>query len=129
MGFRFQRRVKILPGVSLNFSKSGVSTTVGPRGAKVTIGHGKVRETVGVPGTGISYTTTTPTHAVIDHETQQAEPAAVAMAAPESGWMTAGRITVKVLYWLSIGILIAAGTLLVAFLAIAFGGGSGKRRH
>ena len=56
MGFRFRRSVKILPGVRLNFSKSGVSTSVGTRGAHVTIGHGQVRETVGLPGTGISYT-------------------------------------------------------------------------
>lgn len=28
MGFRFRKKVKILPGVSLNLSKSGVSTSV-----------------------------------------------------------------------------------------------------
>ena len=56
MGFRFQRRIKIAPGISLNLSKSGVSTSIGPRGAKVTLGHGKVRTTIGVPGTGLSYT-------------------------------------------------------------------------
>jgi len=56
MGLRFRRSVKILPGVRLNFSKSGVSTSVGTRGAHVTIGHGQVRETVGIPGTGLSYT-------------------------------------------------------------------------
>jgi hypothetical protein len=56
MGFRFQRRIKIAPGISLNWSKSGVSTSFGPRGAKVTLGHGKVRTTAGVPGTGVSYT-------------------------------------------------------------------------
>jgi hypothetical protein len=56
MGFRFRRSVKIIPGVRINFSNSGVSTSVGVRGAHVTIGHGKVRETVGIPGTGLSYT-------------------------------------------------------------------------
>ena len=56
MGFRFRRSVKILPGVRLNFSRSGVSTSVGTRGAHVTIGHGQLRETVGIPGTGGSYT-------------------------------------------------------------------------
>ena len=53
---RFQKRIKILPGVSINLSKSGVSASVGPKGAKVTIGHGKERTTVGLPGTGISHT-------------------------------------------------------------------------
>ena len=56
MGFRFRRSVKLLPGVRLNFSKSGVSTSIGARGAHVTVGHGQVRETVGLPGTGLSYT-------------------------------------------------------------------------
>jgi hypothetical protein len=55
MGWRFRRSVKILPGVRLNFSRSGISTSVGVRGAHVTVGHGKVRETVGLPGSGISY--------------------------------------------------------------------------
>jgi len=60
MGYlNFRRRIKILPGVTLNLSKSGVSTSVGRRGAKVTLGgsHGP-RATVGIPGTGLSYTMT-----------------------------------------------------------------------
>ena len=52
MGFRFYRRIKNPPGIRLNFSRSGVSTSVGVRGAHITVGHGKVRETVGLPGTG-----------------------------------------------------------------------------
>jgi hypothetical protein len=56
VGFRFRRSIKILPGIRLNISRSGVSASVGVRGAHVTVGHGKVRETVGLPGTGISYT-------------------------------------------------------------------------
>jgi len=58
MGFRFFRRVSILPGLSLNFSKSGASLSVGPRGAKVTVGPRGVRTTVGIPGTGLYYTET-----------------------------------------------------------------------
>lgn len=57
MGFlRFFRRVKILPGVTLNFSRSGVSLSIGPRGFKWTIGPRSERVTVGLPGTGLSYT-------------------------------------------------------------------------
>ncbi|HTH80960.1 MAG TPA: DUF4236 domain-containing protein, partial [Ramlibacter sp.] len=52
--------MKVLPGISLNISKSGISTSLGMRGAKVTVGHGKVRTTVGIPGTGISYTDAEP---------------------------------------------------------------------
>jgi hypothetical protein len=56
MGFRFRRRISIGPGLRLNVSKSGISTSVGTRGAWLTIGHGKARETVGLPGSGLSYT-------------------------------------------------------------------------
>ena len=57
MGFRFRRRIKLFPGVSINLSKSGISTTVGVQGLHETFGNGKVRTTVGLPGSGLSYTT------------------------------------------------------------------------
>lgn len=57
MGFRFYRRVKIAPGVSLNLGKSGASVSVGPRGAKMTIGKRGVKSSVGIPGTGMRYET------------------------------------------------------------------------
>lgn len=55
MGFRFQKRIKLLPGVRLNLSKSGVSTSIGGRGATVNLRKGRARATVGLPGTGLSY--------------------------------------------------------------------------
>jgi len=58
MGFRFFRRIKLAPGVTLNLSKSGGSLSFGPRGAKFTVGPRGQRATVGIPGTGIFYTTT-----------------------------------------------------------------------
>ena len=54
--FRFYRRLRIFPGLSVNLSKSGPSLTVGMRGAHVTVGSSGVRRTVGIPGTGIYYT-------------------------------------------------------------------------
>lgn len=59
MAIRFQKRIKLLPGVALNLSKKGISTSLGPRGAKVTLGHGQTRVTTGIPGTGLSQTTIT----------------------------------------------------------------------
>jgi len=56
MGFRFFRRMNIIPGVRLNFSKSGISPSFGVRGARVTLGRTGVRKTVGIPGTGLFYT-------------------------------------------------------------------------
>ena len=55
MAFRFQKRIKLFPGVRLNVSKTGVSWTVGTRGASVTSKDGKLTGNVGVAGTGLSY--------------------------------------------------------------------------
>jgi len=56
MGLRFQKRIKILPGVYINLSKSGVSASLGGHGATVNVGHtGKRMVTFGIPGTGLSY--------------------------------------------------------------------------
>jgi len=52
---RFQKRIKIIPGVTINLSRKGVSTSVGVTGARVTYGHGEKRTTIGLPGTGISH--------------------------------------------------------------------------
>lgn len=56
MGWSFRKRVKVLPGVALNFSKSGVSLSAGPRGAKVNVSGRGVRTTVSGP-LGLSYRT------------------------------------------------------------------------
>lgn len=55
MGFRFRKSIKLLPGIRINLSKSGVSTSVGKPGATINISERGARGTVGVPGTGISY--------------------------------------------------------------------------
>ena len=54
MTFRFRRTLKIVPGVRLNVGKRGVSASV--RGAHVTVGKAGTRSTVGIPGTGASWT-------------------------------------------------------------------------
>lgn len=59
MGLRFRRSIKIAPGVKLNLNKKSVGVTVGTRGAHYTINSkGKKTASVGIPGTGLSYTTT-----------------------------------------------------------------------
>jgi hypothetical protein len=55
MGFRFQRRIRLFKGLTLNLSKSGTSLTVGVPGASVNVRDDKVTGNVGVPGTGMSY--------------------------------------------------------------------------
>jgi hypothetical protein len=56
-GLRFQKRLRVLPGVRINLSKSGASASVGPRGADVNIGPRGVSANAGIPGTGLSYRT------------------------------------------------------------------------
>lgn len=58
MGFRFQRRIRIVPGVRLNLSKSGIGGSVGRTGLRLGI-DAKRRKyfSLGLPGTGLSYRT------------------------------------------------------------------------
>ena len=59
MGLRFRKSIKIAPGVKLNINKKSCSVTVGKRGAHYTINSkGKHTASVGIPGTGLSYTHT-----------------------------------------------------------------------
>lgn len=53
MAWSFRKRVKVLPGLWLNFSKSGISTTIGTKGASMNFGKRGVYGTVGIPGTGL----------------------------------------------------------------------------
>jgi hypothetical protein len=62
MGFRFYRRVRVFPGLSVNLSRSGPSLSVGVRGAHVTFGRRGIRRTVGIPGTGIYWTSSSGHH-------------------------------------------------------------------
>ena len=57
MGMRFRKSVKICKGVKVNFSKSGASLSLGGRGHSMNFGHRGTRATVGIPGTGLSYST------------------------------------------------------------------------
>jgi hypothetical protein len=56
VGFRFYRRMHLAPGISVNLSGSGPSLSLGVRGAHVTFGRRGVTKTVGLPGTGLFYT-------------------------------------------------------------------------
>ena len=56
MGFRFRKSVNV-GGVRFTASKSGVSTSIGGKGFRVTKhANGKISSTASIPGTGISYT-------------------------------------------------------------------------
>jgi hypothetical protein len=55
MGFRFQRRKKLLPGMTLNLGKRGGGVSLGRRGAKLNVGRRGPTGTVSLLGTGLSY--------------------------------------------------------------------------
>lgn len=60
MGLRFRKSIKIAPGVKINLNKKSTSVTFGSKGVHYTASStGKKTASVGIPGTGISYTKTT----------------------------------------------------------------------
>ena len=56
MGLRFHRRIRVLPGVHLNLSRSGIGASIGGRGAHVGItARGQRYASIGIPGAGVSW--------------------------------------------------------------------------
>ena len=55
MPLRFQKRIRIVKGLTLNIGKTGTSFTIGGRVASVNIKGDRVTGKVGIPGTGLSY--------------------------------------------------------------------------
>ena len=55
MGLNFRKSLAIGKLIRLNFSKSGVSASAGVKGARISIGKNGVRETISLPGTGLSW--------------------------------------------------------------------------
>lgn len=55
MGWRFRHSFKVIPGVRLNLSKSGLSCSIGGAPVTLNVGTRGVYGTASLPGTGISY--------------------------------------------------------------------------
>ena len=53
MGWRYRKRIKILPGIHLNISKSGISTNIGVKGANISFTPKGTYVNTGLPGTGL----------------------------------------------------------------------------
>ncbi|AQQ52348.1 DUF4236 domain-containing protein [Planococcus lenghuensis] len=59
MGLGFRKSFKIAPGVRVNVSKRGVGASVGVKGLRYSVNsRGQRRTTASIPGTGISYVST-----------------------------------------------------------------------
>ena len=55
MGFSFRKRLKVMKGLYLNFSKNGVSTSIGGNVLTMNVGKNGTRISTSIPGTGIKY--------------------------------------------------------------------------
>jgi hypothetical protein len=55
MGWRFRKSFRIIPGLRLNLSRSGLSASIGGAPFTVNVGPRGVMGTASIPGTGISY--------------------------------------------------------------------------
>ena len=54
---RFRKSIKLFPSVRFNFSKSGISTCLGVKGATINLKPGRnTRATIGIPYAGLSHT-------------------------------------------------------------------------
>ena len=53
MAWSFRKRVKIIPGVHLNFSKRGISTSIGVGGASLNFSSSGTRLNTSIPGLGL----------------------------------------------------------------------------
>jgi Protein of unknown function (DUF4236) len=55
MGWRFQKRKQLFPGVRLNLSKGGAGISVGRKGARLSASRRGLTASVGLVGTGLAY--------------------------------------------------------------------------
>ena len=58
MGFRFRKRISLGKLARINLSKSGMSVGVGPPGLNVNFSSRSQRTTIGIPGTGVYWQST-----------------------------------------------------------------------
>lgn len=62
MGLRFNKKIKLGKGVSLNLNKNSIGMSIGGKGAKYTVNSkGQQTASVGISGTGLYYSKTTGT--------------------------------------------------------------------
>ena len=85
MGFRFRKSFKIAPGVKVNFNKKSAGVTFGGKGFHYTINSkGKRTTSVGIPGTGLSYSTTSCGNSTT--KTKNSQGSAETMSASNKKW-------------------------------------------
>ena len=113
MGFRFHRSIRLIPGVRINLSRRGISTTIGPRGASVNVGSRGTYANLGIPGTGVSSRTRLASAGHVGSEPRDV----TREAAPAPDWLSlesARPLRARAVWpWVLLGILIGVGAMVV----------------
>ena len=85
MGFVARKSFKVMPGVRMTVSKSGISASAGVPGARITkSSSGRTTRTVGIPGAGIYHTKSSTNRSSLPARPAAATPAAA--QAPKPGF-------------------------------------------
>ena len=87
--FRFRRSIKLFPGVRWNFGKRSSSLSFGGKGFHYTVGPRGGRTTVGIPGTGLSYTDIHSSHSRVKARHPR-------IPEPSESWLRNNRINVTI---------------------------------
>ena len=91
MGFKFKKQINIAPGVRLNIGKKSASVSVGGKGLTNTFSTtGKTTTTVGIPGSGVYYSTSSGTKKETHSESNNADDLILSSGLP-SGWLYENR--------------------------------------
>ncbi|MGA4448004.1 DUF4236 domain-containing protein [Ectopseudomonas chengduensis] len=95
MALRIRRSFKVAPGIRLNVSKSGLSTSVGGKGLTGNLSKRGVKVTAGIPGIGIS---TSKLYGSKGKQRREPEPAAAETRAAE--YVIAVLVVIALLVWI-----------------------------
>lgn len=127
MGLRFRKSFKIAPGVRVNVGKKSVGISAGVKGARVSVNsNGRVTKTVGLPGTGVSYVTTSQiggndsSEQLGDPVTQQ-NSAPAPMQQPPQGGKNYTLIKALSLFLIAVGLLLSVATIAGGLVSVALG--------
>jgi len=67
MSLRIYKRIHLYRGITLNLAKGGPSISLGGPGAHITFGHHRITRTIGLPGSGIYWTSRTGSPRPVHH--------------------------------------------------------------
>jgi hypothetical protein len=87
MGLNFRKSISIGKLFRINFSKSGIGVSAGVKGARISLGKKGLRETISLPGTGLSWSEQQSFKKIKKAVTGKDEPAAPAKPKTNRKWM------------------------------------------